>query len=251
MYRQIYSLLYTAGCSYVFVSDRLFQKFNMLSCRLCTTTVLPFCSYQQREYYRCPECFLIQLKRDQCPSPDQELEEYLLHKNDPFDNGYRHFLSKVTNPMLEWLERQPTKTPAILDFGSGPGPTIAAVLAEQGWRVTNYDPFFAPSEHVLQERYDLISCTEVVEHFHEPKSSWDILLSLLTQKGHLVVMTQPSDRYYAASDFKAWRYIREKSHIAFYHSQTMQWIANTYELELSTLSPSVFWFSHKATFVAT
>ena len=215
----------------------------MILCRLCTTATLPFCNDQQRDYQRCPECFLIQLKNEQCPTPKQELEEYKLHKNDPFDNGYRQFLSKVTKPMLEWLQIQPLTTPSILDFGSGPGPTISVVLAEQGWAVTNYDPFFAPNQDVLQERYDLISCTEVVEHFHSPQTAWKRLLSLLKRQGHLVVMTQPSDRYHCESEFKRWRYIRERSHVAFYHSQTMVWIANTYGLQLSILSPSVFWFS--------
>ena len=219
------------------------MKSNIILCRLCTTSVLPFCSYQGREYHRCTECGLIQLKQAQCPSPKQELEEYQLHRNDPFDKGYRKFLSKVTNPMLEWLSHSSSNATTILDFGSGPGPTIAVVLAEQGWPVTNYDPFFAPKQDVLLERYDLISCTEVVEHFHDPKTSWEILLSLRKPQGHLVVMTQPSDRYYSESTFREWRYIREKSHIAFYHSQTMVWIANTYGLQLSILSPSVFWFS--------
>ena len=136
----------------------------------------------------------------------------------------------------------------ILDFGSGPGPTIEVVLGEQGWTVTNYDPFFTPDEQALKERYDLISCTEVVEHFHTPKTSWKLLLSLLKPQGNLVIMTQPSDQYSTESAFKHWRYIREKSHIAFYHSQTMYWIAKTYGLQLSILSPSVFWFSRNETF---
>ena len=131
--------------------------------------------------------------------------------------------------------------PMILDFGSGPGPTISVVLEEQGWIVHNYDPFFCPDTAVLQRKYDLISSTEVVEHFYEPSKSWHQLFSLA--KSQVVVMTQTSNRYSTVEEFKNWRYIREKSHVAFYHSLTMEWIAAEYGFQVERKAPNVFWFS--------
>jgi len=202
-----------------------------------------FCQYKDREYYRCSACSLIQLKREHCPSPADEEAEYRLHNNDPYDNGYRKFLSPVTHLMLKWLEKQENTKPYILDFGAGSGPTISVVLEEQGWPVTNYDPIFYPEISTLDKKYDLISSTEVVEHFFVPHKSWKQLFSLRKQNGHVVVMTQCSDAYFTETDFLNWRYIREKSHVAFYHSQTMSWIAKEYGLRLKKLSPNVFWFS--------
>jgi len=167
----------------------------------------------------------------------------MLHRNDPHDQGYRRFLSPVTNAMLEWLDTEQRQNPQILDFGAGSGPTISVVLEEQGWKVHNYDPFFFPDRSALARRYDLISCTEVVEHFYEPQRAWELLMSLRTDHGQVVVMTQCSDAHFTAVDFQAWRYIQEKSHVAFYHSKTMFWIAKHYGLQVSRLSPSVFWFS--------
>jgi 2-polyprenyl-3-methyl-5-hydroxy-6-metoxy-1,4-benzoquinol methylase len=183
------------------------------------------------------------LNREQCPTYKEEREEYQLHNNNPFDAGYRKYLSKVTNPMIDYLERIVCQDINILDFGCGPGPTISVVLGEKGWVVQNYDPIFFPDKRALQFHYDLVSSTEVVEHFHEPRVGWDQLVSLLTDNGHLIVMTQCSDPYLNPKEFQQWRYIRERSHVVFYHSQTMKWIAKNYELQLTKLSSNVFWFS--------
>ena len=215
----------------------------MVLCRLCNSKVIPFTIYKGREYHRCPKCYLIQLLRSQCPSLEEEQREYQLHINDPYDERYRRYLQPVTNSMLEWLQKKKIQQPRILDFGSGPGPTISVVLEEQGWSVTNYDPFFSPDTSALLQRYDVISCTEVVEHFYEPKTSWEQLLALRNEQGSIIVMTQCSDSYSREETFHKWRYIREKSHVVFYHSQTMHWIAKHYGLQLSVLTPSVFVFS--------
>ena len=215
----------------------------MNQCLLCASSVVWFCTHQQRTYYRCSTCFLLQLDVRQHPSAQQELEEYRLHENDPQDSGYRRFLHKVTHPMMTWLATEASPDATILDFGSGPGPTISVVLEERGWTVVNYDPFFAPDAHVLTNRYDLISCTEVVEHFQNPRQSWAQLFALRKEQGQVIVMTQPSDQHSTEERFKRWRYIRETSHVVFYHTRTMAWIATAHGLELSVLSPSVFWFS--------
>lgn len=216
----------------------------MMNCRLCAHNVEYFASFQKRAYYRCPRCHLIQLEKNQCPTPNEEFSEYQLHQNDPKDEGYRRFLQKVTDPMLEWLNQKNNQNATTLDFGCGPGPTISIVMGEWGWNTQNYDPFFVPNKSVLLKRYDLISCTEVVEHFHEPERSWAQLYSLCSEEGsQLVVMTQPSDKHHTQQKFQQWRYIHEKSHVAFYHSFTMKWIADHFNMKLSILSPSVFWFS--------
>ena len=215
----------------------------MSVCRLCFAKTTTIWRYKDREYQRCSSCFLIQLQRSQCPAPAAEEAEYQLHKNDPYDIGYRRFLSPVTAIMLEWLQTKKSIHPVILDFGSGPGPTISVVLGEHGWNVRNYDPFFQPDTAALQIKYDLISSTEVVEHFYEPNKSWKLLFSLGKKSCQLVVMTQCSDPYYSETAFQNWRYIREKSHVAFYHSRTMEWIAAAYGFQITQRTANVFWFS--------
>jgi len=186
---------------------------------------------------------LIQLNQDECPDALAEKAEYELHTNHPGDLGYRKFLNKVTTPVLHWLNGREVNETKLLDFGAGPGPTISVILGEAGWSMTNYDPFFCPDQAALQHQYDLITATEVVEHFHQPGASWSHMRGLLAEKGQLVIMTQCFDDYETPEKFQKWGYIREESHVAFYHTQTMGWIAEHYELRLSILAPSVFWFA--------
>ena len=212
-------------------------------CRLCDSVTESFFEHKHRNYERCTHCFLIQLRRSQCPSIEEETAEYMLHTNDPYDPGYRRFLGGVTDAMMQWLKVDQRSSPNILDFGCGSGPAISVVLGEKGWNVHNYDPLYSPDRKQIEQKYDLISCTEVVEHFYEPKESWDLLFSLLKNDGCLVVMTSSSDNHCTRDAFGRWRYVREKSHVAFFHSKTMQWLARHYERRLSILSSNIFWFS--------
>ena len=62
-------------------------------------------------------------------------------KTAPMIARYREFLSRLEHPP------NVPKLPAAaegLDFGSGPGPTLSVMLEEQGYRMSLYDPFFAP-----------------------------------------------------------------------------------------------------------
>lgn len=214
----------------------------MTLCTLCTAQTDSFTTWKGRVYVRCASCDLIQLVEGQHPTVDEERSEYRAHNNDPTDLGYRKFLSRVTKPVLECLNQEHLLKPQLLDFGCGPGPTISVVLGESGWQMHNYDPLFYPNDALLKHRYDLITCTEVVEHFHHPRASWTQLLDLLKSTGKLFVMTQVSDLYQQPTAFVNWHYIREKSHVAFYHTRTMAWIAQWQGVEVSQLERNVFVF---------
>lgn len=151
----------------------------------------------------------------------QEKEVYDLHDNNPEDEGYRRFLSRLISPLLERLEPGASG----LDFGCGPGPALAGMLAEAGMGMALYDPFFYPEASVLQRQYDFITCTEVVEHLHRPAETFRRLDKLLRPGGWLGVMTcfQTDDHRFAN-----WHYRRDPTHIVFYRQSTMAWLARAY-----------------------
>lgn len=128
-----------------------------------------------------------------------------------------------------------------LDFGSGPGPALAAMLQEAGMRMALYDPFYAPDPEALDERYDFVSCSEVVEHFNRPADGWRQLSALLCPGGWLGVMTGlSSDR--SAEGFLKWRYKDDLTHVSFYSLDTMAWIAGHFGLELHPVDDRVVLF---------
>jgi 2-polyprenyl-3-methyl-5-hydroxy-6-metoxy-1,4-benzoquinol methylase len=153
------------------------------------------------------------------PSREVERAHYAHHENDPNDLRYRQFLSKLSTPLLAQLPEGARG----LDFGCGGGSALAAVFEEAGHPMALYDPTFAPDTSVLRQRYDFITCTEVVEHLHNPAGTFEQLDSLLCPGGRLGLMTrfQTDD-----AAFPTWHYRRDPTHVVFYRTETLYWIAD-------------------------
>jgi SAM-dependent methyltransferase len=170
-------------------------------------------------YWRCDVCQATFLDPAQRLDAEAELAHYRLHRNDPDDPAYRGFLDRLAAPLLERLEAPSSG----LDFGCGPGPALAAMLREAGHDVELYDVFFAPDPAVLLRRYDFVTCTETIEHFHDPAAEFRRLDTLLRPGGWLGLMTgMLSD----GIDFRAWHYRRDPTHVVFYRRATLRYLAS-------------------------
>jgi SAM-dependent methyltransferase len=173
---------------------------------------------EAQEYWTCADCAAIYLPPWQLPDAATEAAHYRLHRNSVDDPGYRRFLSTLADPLLACLPR-PGRG---LDFGCGPGPALAAMLEEAGHSMALYDPLFHPDPAPLQARYDFVTCSEVVEHLHDPAGTFARLVDLLAPGGVLAVMTAfPPDR----TQFAAWHYRRDPTHVVFYSPGTLHALA--------------------------
>tara|TARA_Y100000310_G_scaffold274874_1_gene291159 strand:- start:2977 stop:3525 length:549 start_codon:yes stop_codon:yes gene_type:complete len=157
---------------------------------------------------------------------ESERERYLMHENDPDDPRYRAFLAQL------WTVLKPLLRPGSngLDYGSGPGPALVAIAREDGFEMTAYDPHFAPNVSSLDRTYDFVTCTETAEHFASPAEEFARLTGLLEPDGILGVMTSMLDD---RSAFPSWHYLRDPTHLAFYSSTTMLWIAERHGRHIS------------------
>lgn len=99
---------------------------------------------------------------------------------------------------------------------------LAKILREAGMGVVLYDPFYYPAQSALDHQYDFITCTEVVEHLHQPAGVFRQLNGLLKPGGWLGVMTcfQTCD-----DRFDNWHYRRDPTHVVFYREATLSLIA--------------------------
>ena len=122
-----------------------------------------------RDYFLCRICGLIFVPPEQFLSHEEEKSRYDLHQNSPDDPEYRRFLSRLFIPMQKHLAPQGRG----LDFGSGPGPTLSVMFEEAGHSMTLYDPFYAKAPSVLENQYDFVTATEVVEHLRSPREELD------------------------------------------------------------------------------
>jgi len=211
-----------------------------MNCPVCERAELQhFQSIKQQHYLRCRECQCTVMAPECRLSAEQEKAIYQYHDNNPGDPGYRRFLSKVADPLLARLPRGANG----LDFGCGPGPVLAGMLEEVGMTMALYDPFFYPQPDVLQRQYDFITCTEVLEHLHQPASVLRQLDGLLKPGGLLAVMTcfQTDD-----TRFASWHYRRDPTHVVFYKEETLESIAKQHQWSLEVPRKDVAIFTKAA-----
>ena len=204
-----------------------------MDCPLCDTARAGiYHRDRRREYLRCPACELVFVPPRFFLEPRAERAEYELHENDPGDPGYRRFLSRLVEPLLE---RLPAGARG-LDFGCGPGPGLAAMLKEKGFEVALYDPFFFPDRAPLRRPWDFIVATEVVEHLHRPGEDLARLWELLHPGGILGVMTKlVLDR----EAFARWHYKNDPTHVAFFSRATWTWWAERQGASLEFIGSDV------------
>jgi len=191
-----------------------------------------------REYHRCKVCDLIFVPPSFHWDKPAEIAIYQQHENKPNDLGYRKFLDRIKQPMLQQLAlaKKPKEKILGLDFGCGPGPTLSLMFAEAGFSCANYDLYFANHPEMLQQKYDFIVSTEVFEHLAQPAEVMNQLVSCLKPQGILGIMTQrPRD----LAAFQKWRYLADPTHITFYSEACFKWLTKHWQLELVYLGSDV------------
>ncbi|MGL4854150.1 MAG: DTW domain-containing protein, partial [Lentisphaeria bacterium] len=124
-----------------------------------------------------------------------------------------------------------------LDFGCGPGPALAAMFSEVGYKMHRYDPFYADNCHVLKSGfYDFVTATEVIEHVRNPKKVFNQLLGFLKPGGFLGIMTKlVKDE----ESFSRWHYKNDRTHIRFFSRETFNFIAKRHNCSIEFIGNDV------------
>lgn len=181
---------------------------------------------------QCPNCSLVFVPKSFHLTSEDEKAVYDLHKNDVFDEGYRRFLSRITRPLSEQL----TQGARGLDFGCGPGPALSKMMEENGFDMSLYDPYYDNNQEMLNQRWDFITATEVVEHLSSPGKEFRRLFTILKDCGTLGIMTKlVIDR----EAFARWHYIHDQTHICFYSRETFKYLAAEFNTELEFIGNDV------------
>jgi 2-polyprenyl-3-methyl-5-hydroxy-6-metoxy-1,4-benzoquinol methylase len=208
-----------------------------MKCPLCeshqTTLYLQHLGLK-RDYWKCHFCQLTFVPPPYRLSYEEERIHYDTHENEINDPGYRAYLSKISKELIPRL----TKGMHGLDYGCGPGPALAEMFKEEGFRMEIYDPLYYPLETPFKGEYDFITCTEVIEHMHQPALELQKLFSLIKKGGWLGAMTQEPPE--ELEEFKSWHYQRDPTHVCFYRKETMEWVAERFQSKLIYPKKSVF-----------
>jgi SAM-dependent methyltransferase len=176
-------------------------------------------------YWQCSVCQLVHLDPVHHLDPSDEKARYDLHENDPEDEGYRRFLRRLLKPLTPRLEQGARG----LDYGAGPAPVLADMLAVRGYSMSTYDPFFTSEGGALTGSYDFITCTETAEHFHHPAREFRRFDRLIRPGGWIGIMTRKLECLEDLDvGFEQWHYRRDETHVCFYSRPAMEWIADRF-----------------------
>lgn len=179
-------------------------------------------------FHCCDGCGFISKDDGQKISSEAEYKIYQTHNNSiDAPHFVRYFKDFIDTAVLPYRSggRQG------FDFGSGPSPVLAKLLErDYAYTMDIYDLFYAPTKIYQGNQYDLVTCTEVVEHLADPVAYFALLRDLLRPDATLGVMTlfHPQDD----ARFLDWFYIRDLSHVSFYTPQTMRLLAEMVGLQV-------------------
>ena len=176
-----------------------------------------------RVYLACSNCKLIFAEPKFLLSGTDEKARYLTHNNGIQYPGYVTFLNQAIEPTLPYLKQNSNG----LDFGCGPTPTISLLLKQQGFNCDDYDPFFFPQ--LPDKVYDFVFATECFEHFYNPAKEIKTIYNLLKPDGILTIMTET---WSTEEAFLTWYYVKDNTHVSFFHIDTFQYIAKTFGFEI-------------------
>lgn len=203
----------------------------MKHCPICDYTCDSFLNKTGTvTYHSCPNCLYIYKDESAYFSEDEEKERYALHRNSATDPLYIEYFERFLDGSVR---KDLYPGIRILDYGSGPEPVLATLLKERYQAsVAIYDPFFAPNDTVLNQAYDIVVCTEVLEHIRDPLSAFRTFQGLVKPKGLLAVMTQfhPQDE----RDFLQWFYPRDITHVGFFAEKTFEVLAERFGFVLQS-----------------
>ena len=189
------------------------------------------------EYHRCPCCnFLFTTDFDGFSTDD--LKRYIY--NDDYiqvDPDYHEERPRTNAETL--LELFPTVRPRrTLDYGGGSG-RLEGILRDCGFgEVRTYDPFVEEFAERPEGRFDLIVCTEVLEHATQPRRVVEDIASLLDDPGLVVVSTllQPADIAYQGLN---WWYVGPRNgHVSLYTPASLRSLVHPLGLRFGSFNES-------------
>lgn len=197
----------------------------MVRCKICNNkTYILYDKQFDIKYYRCNSCDFIYEDIENHISFKREKKIYELHNNSIDNEGYVNMFNKFIDSFESFLVGK-----KLLEFGSGPAPVFAELMRKRNYDVTIYDPYYFSDKLFKDNKYDVITSTEVFEHFVNPLGEIEMLVGLLNKEGILAIMTQFSKQ---DDHFLNWWYRRDETHISFYNEKTFMYIAEKFNLKI-------------------
>ncbi len=217
------------------------QNLILDNCLICNAETTKLDDKQIKVTYAvCKNCGFIYKGKEHHVDSEEELRIYSLHNNSFESEGY---VKIFVNLIKDYITPLKVKG-KVLEFGSGPGPVLLDLLKLENYDVYSYDPYFNNETNYKNNKYELITSTEVVEHFSNPLREFEHLSNLLEPSGYIVIMTNL--RNMDLPKFLDWWYRRDTTHISFYTMKSLKVIASKFNLKIiNTNNKNIIVFQKK------
>lgn len=188
--------------------------------------------------WRCLTCDLIFKDPQFFLNFSEQKARYDHHHNSIEDEGYVNTFMPVlraVEDLLVVMNQQEKAQLQLLDWGSGPSPVLAQIFKKHlPLKVDIYDPVYSPD--LKHKKYDLITCTEVVEHMTNPLMEFKKINDCLKTGGYFIGLTN----FYPEKDFRKWWYARDFTHVIFFSEKTFNYLASYFSWQVVTLKSPLF-----------
>ncbi|MFH1916028.1 MAG: class I SAM-dependent methyltransferase [Nanoarchaeota archaeon] len=222
---------------------------RLKSCNLCGSKVfVPFCTKKgmttKRDFHmvRC-SCGLVFVNPRLTEKENARLYDKAYFEGHGFD-GSINYVEESEEKAVEclWLMRKvllfKSKKARVLDVGCGTG-SFVSVLEKNGFSdVTGieFSPFAADFaqkrcrriilgdilSQQFQEKFDVITATEVIEHLRDPMLFFKKVASLLNLGGMFIYTTGNVGSPYARMFGCNWPYLNPEGHLVYYSPRTLE-----------------------------
>lgn len=188
--------------------------------------------------WRCQQCELIFKDPQYFLNYSEQKTRYDHHRNSIDDPGYVQTFMPILSATKELIDEKHGLQNAdflVLDWGAGPVPVLSQLFKQKmNLQIDIYDPVYSPQ--LPQRKYDLITCTEVVEHMTDPLAELQKMDQYLNSGGVLLGMTN----FYPQNNFRKWWYVRDLTHVIFFCEKTFHWLAEYFAWQVLQLQSPLF-----------
>jgi len=122
----------------------------------------------------------------------------------------------------------------ILDYGGGGG-LLAENLRAQGFSAATYDPF-SSFDAMPEQKFDLITCFEVMEHVPSPKETVATMVSLLKKPGAILFSTLVQPAGFEGMGLNWWYAGPRNGHVSLYSTQSLATLFKPHGMRVGSFS---------------
>ncbi|MBD8488891.1 class I SAM-dependent methyltransferase [Echinicola sp. CAU 1574] len=218
-------------------------------------------SHESFTICKCDKCHFLFTN----PRPDQEhigeyykSEDYISHtdkSNNIVNFIYKQVRKYTLQQKVNWINKHTAQKGRLLDFGSGTGHLLNQAKTN-GWDCCGLEPSKEAAK-IAKDNFDLNVCSEikeldkekkfdaitlfhVLEHVHDLKGTMEFLLSKLKKRGTLFLAVPNYDSYDSSLFKENWAALDVPRHLYHFTQETMQYLAEEYDLRISAKEPMPF-----------